>query len=144
VRTLDGQREFVLVEEAERNGAPAITITQKDVRELQMAKAAIRAGIQILMETHRVGPLEIEKVVIAGAFGSYIDVDSAIAVGLLPPLPRERVTQVGNAAGSGAKMALVSAKERDEAETLARRIRYVELAVAPRFMDVYTQAMVLG
>ena len=144
VRTLDGQREFVLVEEAARNGAPAITITQKDVRELQMAKAAIRAGIQILMETHRVGPLEIEKVVIAGAFGSYIDVDSAIAVGLLPLLPRERVTQVGNAAGSGAKMALVSAKERGEAKTLARRIRYVELAVAPRFMDVYTQAMVLG
>lgn len=144
VRTLDGTREFVLADEAERGGGPAITVTQKDVRELQMAKAAIRAGVQILMETHGVGPLEIEKVVIAGAFGSYIDVDSAIAVGLLPPLPRERVTQVGNAAGSGAKMALVSAEERGRAGALARRIRYIELAAAPRFMDVYTQAMTLG
>jgi len=144
VRTVDNVKEFVLVEEAERSGGPAITLTQKDVRELQMAKAAIRAGIEILMAAHGVGPSEIDGVIIAGAFGSYIDVDSALTIGLLPPMAKERVVQVGNAAGSGAKMALISAKERAQAEALARRIRYIELATAPRFMDVYTQAMLLG
>ncbi len=87
VRTIDGQSEFVLVSEQELDGQPAITITQSDVRELQLAKGAIRAGIQALLQSESRDEQEIETVVIAGAFGTYIDIASAITIGMLPPLP---------------------------------------------------------
>ncbi len=86
VRTRKEQREFILVTADERDGQPDITLTQKDVRELQLAKAAIRTGIQVLLETSGCSEEDVDQVVIAGAFGTYIDVSSAIAVGMLPPL----------------------------------------------------------
>lgn len=112
VRTRRRQREFVLVSEEERSGNSAIVITQKDIRELQLAKAAIRTGIQLLLEARGCHEEEIDRVIIAGAFGSYIDVTSAITIGMLPSLPLERFIQVGNAAGTGAKLALVSSDKR--------------------------------
>jgi uncharacterized 2Fe-2S/4Fe-4S cluster protein (DUF4445 family) len=139
VRSDNGQREFRLVDN-ERN----ISITQGDVRELQLAKAAIRSGIQILLEADGLTDNDIERVIIAGAFGTYIDVASAIIVGMLPPLPRERFTQVGNAAGMGAKLALISIEKRREAKEIARRAHYIELATAPYFMQTFTQACFLG
>ena len=108
VHTSKGQREFVLVEKKDKR--PAITVTQQDIRELQLAKAAIRAGIQVLLDTEGCAETEIRKIVIAGAFGTYIDVSSAIDIGMLPSLPLERFQQVGNAAGIGARLALVSAR----------------------------------
>ena len=87
VRTYKGQREFVLVSREERKGKPAITITQHDVRELQLAKAAIRTGIQILLEASGCAEDDIKQVIIAGAFGTYIDISSAVAIGMLPSLP---------------------------------------------------------
>ena len=144
MRTIDGQREFVLVGEEERNGRPAITITQHDIRELQLAKGAIRAGIQVLSQKKGHSEEEIEQIIIAGAFGSYIDVASAVAIGMLPPLPMDRFRQVGNAAGTGARLALLSRSKRAEAQTIARRTHYIELSTAPHFQETFVQAMYLG
>jgi uncharacterized 2Fe-2S/4Fe-4S cluster protein (DUF4445 family) len=144
VRTYKGQREFVLVREEERGGQPAITITQRDVRELQLAKAAIRAGIQVLLEANGCSEDEIQQVIIAGAFGTYIDVASAVAIGMLPSLPLNRFRQVGNAAGMGAKLALISLGKRAEAQAVASRIKYIELASAPNFEQTFIQASYLG
>lgn len=145
VREGDGGREFVLVDEGEGgDGRPAITLTQRDVRELQLAKGAIRAGIDVLLRTRDIGEEEIDRVVVAGAFGTYIDIGSAVTIGMLPRLPLERFRQVGNAAGSGARAALVSLTKRAEAQEIARRVDYVELAAYPDFAQIFARAMRLG
>ena len=144
VRANRGQSEFVLVSREERSGQPTITITQQDVRELQLAKAAIRTGIQTLLETSGCSESEIKRVVIAGAFGTYIDVASAVAVGMLPSLPLNRFRQAGNAAGMGARLALISLGKRAEAQAVASRINYVELASTPDFNQTFVQASYLG
>jgi len=144
VRTYKGQREFILVSKEERGGQPAITITQHDVRELQLAKAAIRTGIQVLLEANGCAEDEIKQIIIAGAFGTYIDVASAVESGMLPSLPLNRFQQAGNAAGMGAKLALISLKSRAEAQAIASRVRYIELASAPGFETTFIQASYLG
>jgi uncharacterized 2Fe-2S/4Fe-4S cluster protein (DUF4445 family) len=144
VRSNGKQHEFVVVNEEERKGNPAIVITQKDIRELQLAKAAIRTGIQVLLETEGHTEEEIDQVIIAGAFGSYIDVSSAITIGMLPALPLERFKQVGNAAGAGAKLALISLSKRAEAQVVGSRVRYIELGSAPHFEQTFIQASYLG
>jgi uncharacterized 2Fe-2S/4Fe-4S cluster protein (DUF4445 family) len=144
VRTTDGKREFVLVSEEERDGHPAITITQHDVRELQLAKGAIRAGIQVLLETAGLCDGDIDRVIIAGAFGTYIDASSAVTIGMLPPLPLGRLRQVGNAAGMGAKLALISSTKRAEAQRIADQVSYIELTNAPRFVHTFADANYLG
>jgi uncharacterized 2Fe-2S/4Fe-4S cluster protein (DUF4445 family) len=144
VRSYKGQREFVLVSKEERKGKPPITITQHDVREVQLAKAAIRTGIQILLETSGCTQDDIKQVIIAGAFGTYIDVASAVAIGMLPPIPLNRFRQVGNAAGMGAKLALISLRSRAQAEAIASRVSYVELASSPDFQPTFMQASYLG
>ena len=140
VRRQDGHVEFVL---AERDGVDDITISQKDVRELQLAKAAIRLGIQALVEAEGLTENDLEKVIIAGAFGTFIDVKSAIIIGMLPALPLERFTQVGNAAGTGARLALISKAEREKANEIAQRDDYIELAKIPNFNRKFAQATYL-
>ena len=137
----DGMKEFVL---AERPGKEDITISQKDIRELQLAKAAIRLGIRALAEEMDITESEIDEVIIAGAFGTFIDVQSAITIGMLPPLERERFRQVGNAAGTGARLALVSLDERIQAAATASRIRYVELASIPEFNQKFAESSYFG
>jgi len=133
--------EFVLVP-GERSGTGRdIVITQKDVSEIQLAKGAIAAGIATLMEAARVAPEDVDEVVVAGAFGSYLNLESARAVGLLPRLPRARYVQVGNAAGEGAKLALVSRAERGRAGEIGRRLRHVELNNQPGFSRTLTRAL---
>jgi len=144
VRTAEGQREFILVSEEQRGGPPAITITQKDIREIQLAKAAIRTGIKVLLQQKGCPEEKINKVIIAGAFGSYINVDSAISIGMLPPLALDLFQQVGNAAGIGAKLALASINKRARAQAIARRARYIELAKAPAFEQIFLQETFLG
>jgi uncharacterized 2Fe-2S/4Fe-4S cluster protein (DUF4445 family) len=139
---VDEKPELVLA--PEQDGHAAITLTQHDIRELQLAKAAIRAGIQVLLETAGRREKDIQQVIIAGAFGTYIDVASAITMGMLPSLPLDRFHQVGNAAGLGAKIALLSLPKRKEAEELAAKLCYVELATAPRFMQTFAQSSYLG
>jgi len=143
IRFHNNQKEFVLVNEKE-NGSPAITITQKDVREIQLAKGAIRSGIDVLLQERGHFEQEIKKVIIAGAFGSYINVASAVSIGMLPPLPLNRFQQVGNAAGIGAKLALLSIEERFKAEAIAHRASYIELAASPDFEKIFLRATYLG
>jgi uncharacterized 2Fe-2S/4Fe-4S cluster protein (DUF4445 family) len=152
VHDVEGVREFVVVDADERPTAGAgtndrrlaITFTQKDVRELQLAKGAMRAGIDVLLAENDLVAAEIDRVIIAGAFGTYIDVSSAMAIGMLPRLPLDRFRQVGNAAGMGAKLALLSRTRRLEAEVLARRVDYIELALVTGFSRVFARAMYLG
>lgn len=144
IRVRGEEREFVLVSEEERGGSPAITITQRDVRELQLAKSAIRTGIEALLQAVGRRAEEIERVIIAGAFGSYIDISSAVVIGMLPALPLERFVQVGNAAGAGARLALISERKRREAQEIARRVRYIELATVPNFQRLFASCMYLG
>ena len=140
LRAGQGGNEFVL---AERAGQDPITISQKDVRELQLAKAAIRLGIQALVAAEGLAESDVEQVVIAGAFGTFIDVESAIIIGMLPALPLERFTQVGNAAGTGARLALVSLGQRLEAQRIARLDGYIELATLPGFNRKFAEATYL-
>jgi len=127
----------------ERSAARDITVTRKDINEIQLAKAAIRAGIEVLLDEAGLKAEQVEQVVVAGAFGTYLDVESALAVGMFPPLERERFTQVGNAAGMGAKLTLLSRRCREQAEEIARRVEYVELTTNPRFVGKYTKALML-
>src|SRR5690606_24476051 len=131
---------FVL---AERQEVEDITISQKDVRELQLAKAAIRLGIQALVEAEGLTENDLEQVIIAGAFGTFIDVKSAIVIGMLPDLPLERFRQVGNAAGTGARLALISKSEREKARLIAERDGYIELAKIPNFNRKFAEATYL-
>ncbi len=140
VRDNKDGREFIIVSEEERDGLPAITITQNDVRAIQLAKGALRSGVQVLLDTRNHSSEEIKRVVIAGAFGSYIDVSSAMAIGMLPSLPLNRFEQVGNAAGMGAKLALVSRSKRAEAQEIASRVHYIELAAAPDYAKILVKA----
>jgi uncharacterized 2Fe-2S/4Fe-4S cluster protein (DUF4445 family) len=137
VRKHDGLAEFVLVD---RGDQEAITVSQKDVRQLQLAKAAIRLGIRALVEAEGLSEDRIEEVVIAGAFGTFIDVESAVTIGMLPPLPLERFKQVGNAAGTGARLALISRSQRLRAQQIALRDGYLELAGVPDFNRKFAEA----
>ena len=133
----DGIKKFVI---AERPGKEDITISQKDIRELQLAKAAIRLGIRALVEGAGITEQEIDEVIIAGAFGTFIDVESAITIGMLPQLDRERFKQVGNAAGTGARLALVSLEKRMEAAKTASRVSYIELATISDFNQKFAES----
>ena len=144
VRTDQGYREFVLVQEGESGAPMAVVLTQRDIRELQLAKAAIQTGIQVLLATNGRKEQELDQVIIAGAFGSYIDVASAVAIGMMPNLPLERFKQVGNAAGMGARMALVSSSQRMKAQIMASRVKYVELGSASQFSETFLKACSLG
>jgi uncharacterized 2Fe-2S/4Fe-4S cluster protein (DUF4445 family) len=140
VRNLNGSTEFLL---AEREDQGSITISQKDVRELQLAKAAIRLGIQALVSAQGITENDIEQVIIAGAFGTYINIESAITIGMLPALPLERFKQVGNAAGTGARLALISESQRAKAQEIARQDGYIELAAVPNFARKFAEATYL-
>lgn len=137
VRSRHGQREFVLVDRPEDG---SITVSQKDVRQLQLAKGAIRLGIQALLEDAGIAEKDIDKVIIAGAFGTFIDVESAVTIGMLPPLPLKRFEQVGNAAGTGARLALISKSRREAAERIASMDGYIELASIPDFSLKFARA----
>ena len=117
--------------------APNVPFTQEDVRAVQLAKAAIRAGIDLLLCEAGLTEESLERVIIAGAFGAYVDVESAIAIGMLPPLPPERFEQVGNAAGVGVRMALASGAAREHARRLAARCRHMELSTLAGFQKVF-------
>ena len=132
-----GERAFRLSPQ----GSMLVTLTQKDIRELQLAKAAIYAGIQILMRELGVSESDLAEIDLAGAFGSYIRPDSARVIGLIPNVPLEKVRSVGNAARVGARLALISSVARSEAEAIARTVEHQELFASVDFMEEFTNAM---
>jgi len=134
------QPAFVLAERR-ATGAERLLLTQDDVRQLQLAKAAIRAGIKLLQKKIGIGDSDIQQVFLAGAFGNYIRRESALRIGLLPDIAAEKIHFVGNAASSGAEMVLISSKCRAQAEKLARKIEYVELANEKDFISAFADSM---
>ncbi len=131
--------EFVIASKKETAIRGDIVITQKDVSEVQLAKAALYAGAKILMK--RANVAKIDRIFLAGAFGSHIDPASAMAIGMFPKCPLKNIRAIGNAAGDGARIALINAKKRTEAEKIARKIRYIELTVDPDFETEFVNAM---
>ncbi|MEM1550280.1 MAG: ASKHA domain-containing protein [Candidatus Methanomethylicia archaeon] len=125
--------EFIIAFSDETSIGRDIVFSQRDIREIQLAKAAIYSGCYILMKKKNLGLDDINRVFIAGAFGNYIDVENAKIIGLIPDIPSDKVKFVGNTAIVGAKMALLSSEVRSEAESLANIIRYHELAADPNF-----------
>jgi uncharacterized 2Fe-2S/4Fe-4S cluster protein (DUF4445 family) len=120
---------------------PNVLLTQNDIRQTQLAKAAIRTGIKLLQKKIGIADSDIRQVFLAGAFGNYIRRENAVRIGLLPDAPLERVHFVGNAACSGAEMMLLGKTWRTEAEQLAQKIKYVEIAHEKDFTDVYAESM---
>jgi uncharacterized 2Fe-2S/4Fe-4S cluster protein (DUF4445 family) len=125
-------RRFVL---HENTAGPAVALTQRDVREVQLAKAPIRVGVEVLLEEVGAGPEDVDAVFVAGAFGSSVRPDGLITLGILPAAMVGRIHPVGNVAGMGAKVALTSDERLEEARELARRIRHVELMLRQDFHD---------
>ena len=118
-----------------------ITLTQKDIREVQLAKAAIRAGMELMCAQLGVRPEEIQSVLLAGAFGNYMDPRSACRIGMIPPALLERITPIGNAAGEGAKLCAVSAARYEYSKKLAAETEFLELASKPEFQDCFVDAL---
>ncbi|MGB2808590.1 MAG: ASKHA domain-containing protein, partial [Sedimentisphaerales bacterium] len=131
----DGQPAFVL------DDTQKVILTQADIRQVQLAKAAIRAGIIFLERKLGISDGDIKQVFLAGAFGNYIRAESALRLKLLPDVPTERIRVVGNAASSGAQMILLSKQCREKARQLARKIEYIEIAHQPDFQDVFAESM---
>jgi uncharacterized 2Fe-2S/4Fe-4S cluster protein (DUF4445 family) len=119
--------------------AEGVSFSQDDVRAVQLAKAAIRAGVELLLRLAGLQAGDIEQFIIAGAFGAFIDLQSGIDTGLFPALPVERFVQVGNAAGLGVQRMLASGRARQEAGELAARCRYVELSTQAGFQKTLLQ-----
>lgn len=139
----NGSLEFVLVSAENSGSGKKISLTRKDVYEIQLAKSAIRVGIDILLAEANVHADEIEDFIIAGAFGSYISVTSAVQIGMFPRLPLHRFHQVGNAAGIGARAVLLSLSQRKLTDEIAQRVRYIELTTDRRFQDKFLKGLYL-
>lgn len=144
VRDGQGGPEFVVVSAADTGHGRDIAITRRDIGAIQLAKGAIRAGIDLLMAEAGVTADDVDQVVLAGAFGTYLSVASVIAIGLLPRVPIDKVEQVGNAAAVGARLALVSLAERERAQRIAKMADYLELTAVPTFAEAFARAMTLG
>ncbi len=141
VRRSEKGLEYVLAPAATNGIGRDVAITQGDINEIQLAKGAIECGISILLDATGTDPASVDEVVVAGAFGSYLDLDNAIAIGLLPRLPNAAYVQVGNAAGTGAKAALISLRERARARDIAHEAGYVELTTYPGFQRRFANSM---
>lgn len=143
-RLTSGQEQetvFVLVPPEEAGNEKGVYLTQKDIREVQLAKAAIAAGIQILMKKLGITEKEIDQVYLAGAFGNYMNPESAAAIGMIPSGLLSRIIPAGNAAGEGAKIALLNCRERNEMNALMKKTEFVELATSPEFQDCFVDEL---
>jgi len=118
-----------------------IILTQSDIREIQLAKAAIHSAIKILLKLLKITEDDISEIYIAGAFGNYIRPENALRIGLIPDFPIKKIQPVGNAAGEGAIRALLSLKERKRADIITNKVEHVELSVQPNFQDIFTESL---
>jgi uncharacterized 2Fe-2S/4Fe-4S cluster protein (DUF4445 family) len=135
------ERTVIVLRPGEAGARQEIVLTQDDVRQVQLAKGAIASGIALLQRVARVPDERIGELMLAGGFGNYLSIPSAIRIGLIPALPVARVRYVGNAASLGAQACLLSESERARADELAARIEHVSLAAHPEFEDVFVSAM---
>ena len=133
--------ELLLAPAGDSGSGRDVVITQKDVNEIQLAKGAIRAGLDVLLEATETSSNDVQEVIIAGAFGSFLNIESALDTGLLPYYPNAVYLQVGNAAAVGAKWALISRTERERARQIAYDTQYIELTTFPRFNRLFALGM---
>ena len=133
-----------LVSEAQSGTGKPILVTRSDIREIQLAKAAIRSGVEVLFKLAGITAADLDQFLVAGAFGTYLNLDSAVAIGMFPELPRNRYQQIGNAAGIGAQMMLIAEPSRREAESILDRMSYVELTTVQDYMDIYVEAILFN
>lgn len=136
-----GQPEFILAFKEESSIDKDIVITQKDIRQIQLAKGALYAGCKLMVK--RMGVEKVDRVKIAGAFGTHVDRTKALVMGLFPDCEIEKIEGVGNAAGDGCRAALLNVKKRSEANWCSRNVEYIELTVEPTFEKDFMEAMQL-
>lgn len=141
IRNSEGNLEFVLAWQKETDINKDITITRQDIQEILLAKASIYTGTHILLERLKLTSNDIENLYIAGAFGSYIDITNSLIIGMFPEIPINRIQFVGNIAGSGGRMVLLSKKLRAKADIIANETNYIELASDPSFEKEFINAL---
>jgi uncharacterized 2Fe-2S/4Fe-4S cluster protein (DUF4445 family) len=142
-RVVPGERgsDFILAHEAETSLGSPILLTQGDIRQVQLAKGAIRAGIEVLKKELGVDDSDIDAILLAGGFGNFIRRRNALRIGLLPPVEHERIHFIGNAALVGAKMVLACTDYRAQADAVSRETEYLELGGLPEFQHHFAEAM---
>jgi len=142
VTTVDDEPAFIINPESTGSAqSKDIVLTQRDIRQIQLAKGAISSGINLILKSSGLTADDLDEILLAGAFGNYIKKSSAQRIGLLPGIPPERIRFVGNAASTGAKMALLSDAVREDADIVRQKARHLELAALPEFMDEYADSM---
>ncbi|MFZ5517757.1 MAG: ASKHA domain-containing protein [Candidatus Zhuqueibacterota bacterium] len=144
IQTVENSTAFVISAAEEATTKKSVVLTQQDVRELQLANGAVAAGIAILMKELGIEENDIEEILIAGAFGSYLNKYNAQKIGLIPRIPSERVKFVGNAASLGAKKYLLSNRIKDEAETITKTVQYIELSSRADFQELFADKMLFS
>ena len=135
---LDGRTYSYLVHDATATGGPKITVTNRDIREIQMAKAALYSGARLLMDKFEVD--NVDRIVLAGAFGAHISPKHAMVLGMIPDCQLDKVTSAGNAAGTGARIALLNRAARKDIEQVVKEIHKIETAIEPRFQEHFVNA----
>ncbi len=135
------ERQVIVLRPGEAGAHQEIVLTQDDVRQVQLAKGAIASGIAMLQHIAGVSDETVAELMLAGGFGNYVSIASALRIGLIPPLPKEKIRYVGNAASLGAQLCLVSETERQRAESVAASIEHVSLAAHPDFERIFVDAM---
>ncbi|MEM8692491.1 MAG: ASKHA domain-containing protein [Pseudomonadota bacterium] len=134
----EGRTNAYLIHDGTADGGPRITVTQGDIRAIQLAKSALYAGARLLMDERGVD--HVDRIVLAGAFGAHISTKHAMVLGMIPDAPLDKVTSAGNAAGTGARIALCNIAARSEIETMVRDITKVETAIEPKFQEHFVNA----
>jgi len=135
------ERQVIVLRPGEASARQEIVLTQDDVRQVQLAKGAIASGVAMLQHVAGVSDETVTELMLAGGFGNYVSISSALRIGLIPPLPTEKIRYVGNAASLGAQLCLVSETERQRAESVAASIEHVSLAAHPDFERIFVDAM---
>ena len=138
-RVIQNDRTWSYILHSPENGEAPIVVTQNDIRQIQLAKAALYAGVKLLMD--HIGTATVERIRLAGAFGSHINVQHAMVLGLIPDAVLEQVSSAGNAAGTGARIALLNLQSRDTIENLVNNIEKIETAMESKFQDYFVDAM---
>lgn len=137
----NGMKKFIIAHPEDTEDGQGVCLTQKDIREVQLAKGAIAAGIKELLNKAEIDLSEIEAIYLAGAYGNYVDVESAQIIGLIPQIAEERIIPTGNAAGSGCQMALINSKVNERVDFIINNIDHVELASSKNFQSTYINSM---
>src|SRR2546426_261532 len=135
------ERQVIVLRPGEAGARQEVVLTQDDVRQVQLAKGAIASGVAMLQHVAGVSDETVAELMLAGGFGNYVSIASALRIGLIPPLPKEKIRYVGNAASLGAQLCLVSETERQRAESVAASIEHVSLAAHPDFERIFVDAM---